>query len=69
MKLVTKSQKLLNMLTEEELLNTAKMLRKTVRQKAGLALDWDKASADMRKWYIMLAKRVHNGEFITEGGK
>lgn len=57
------------MLTEEELLNTAKMLRKTVRQKAGLTLDWDKASVDMRSWYLTLAKRLHKSEFVAEGNK
>lgn len=47
---------------EEDLVQTAKELRAGVRKLAGLGLDWEKASREMRAWYMMLAKRAEGLE-------
>lgn len=51
-------------LSENDLLETAKEIRKQVRARAGLELDWDKASPAMRAWYLMLARRAEGVEKV-----
>jgi hypothetical protein len=50
------------MLREEDVIQTAKEIRRDVRRLAGLELDWEKAGAEMRAWYIMLARRAEGLE-------
>lgn len=49
-------------LREEDIVQTAKALRMQVRQLAGLQCDWERASNEMRAWYLMLAKRAEGLE-------
>jgi hypothetical protein len=47
--------------SDQDIEDTAKTLRKTARQKAGLALDWEKASLDMQDWYRKKAVEILDG--------
>jgi len=47
---------------EEDIVQTAKEIRRDMRRLAGLALDWEKASPAMKAWYLMLAKRAESLE-------
>jgi hypothetical protein len=49
-------------LSERDLLDTARELRAQVRARAGLAADWEQASAAMRDWYLRLARRAEGME-------
>jgi hypothetical protein len=49
-------------LSESELWQTAKELRAQVRQRAGLATNWEKMSEGMRAWYLLLARRAEGLE-------
>ncbi len=49
-------------LSETDLLQTAKELRGQIRRRAGLALDWEKASREMQAWYLLLARRAEGLE-------
>lgn len=46
------------MVNWQQLEETAKELRRRVRERAGLQGDWERAGSGMRKFYFELAKRV-----------
>lgn len=46
----------------DNLENTAKILHKGIREKAGLKLDWETTSEEMKNFCRELARRLQHGE-------
>lgn len=47
---------------EEEIVATAKEIQRHVRGVANLPCDWNKQSEEMKRWYMMLARRIERLE-------
>ena len=47
-------------MSNEEVEHVAKFLRKEIRKKVGLQLDWDKASDKLKEWYRRKAREHLN---------